>query len=102
MTVKLISVYQLTSSDFPPDVVPCTESQIAYIIKETLHGLVYLHSLHIIHRDLKAANILLTSNGEVKLADFGVSAQLTPEKPYRMTLIGTPYWYAWLYDFSVK
>ena len=61
--------------------------------KETIKALVYLHTeLNIVHRDLKAGNILLTAAGDVRLADFGVSAQLSPIKPACVTLIGTPYW----------
>ena len=71
-----------------------TEDQIALITRETLKGLEYLHSKLIIHRDLKGANILLTNSGDVKLIDFGVSAELKSPDDKRNTLIGTPYWMA--------
>jgi serine/threonine protein kinase len=71
---------------------PFTENQIAYLCKETLRGLAYLHALGKMHRDVKGANILLTDSGEVKLADFGVSAQLTATLGKRRSFIGTPYW----------
>ncbi|KAK9510510.1 hypothetical protein O3M35_005281 [Rhynocoris fuscipes] len=73
---------------------PLTELQIAYMCKETLHGLAYLHSMGKMHRDIKGANILLTDNGDVKLADFGVSAQITATINKRKSFIGTPYWMA--------
>uniref|UniRef100_A0A1B6LQR5 Mitogen-activated protein kinase kinase kinase kinase n=1 Tax=Graphocephala atropunctata TaxID=36148 RepID=A0A1B6LQR5_9HEMI len=73
---------------------PLTEVQIAYMCKETLHGLAYLHSMGKMHRDIKGANILLTENGDVKLADFGVSAQITATINKRKSFIGTPYWMA--------
>jgi len=73
---------------------PLTEPQIAYMCKETLHGLAYLHSMGKMHRDIKGANILLTESGDVKLADFGVSAQITATINKRKSFIGTPYWMA--------
>ncbi|XP_029904190.1 mitogen-activated protein kinase kinase kinase kinase 3-like [Myripristis murdjan] len=73
---------------------PLTESQIAYMTRETLQGLYYLHSRGKMHRDIKGANILLTDNGYVKLADFGVSAQITMTIAKRKSFIGTPYWMA--------
>ncbi|CAH8525383.1 unnamed protein product [Schistosoma turkestanicum] len=73
---------------------PLTEAQIRFISREVLQGLGFLHEKLIIHRDMKAGNILLTLNNEIKLADFGVSAKLADEKQKRFTFIGTPYWMA--------
>ncbi|XP_071802348.1 mitogen-activated protein kinase kinase kinase kinase 5-like isoform X3 [Asterias amurensis] len=70
------------------------EPQIAYVCRETLHGLHYLHTLNMMHRDIKGANILLTDDGDCKLADFGVSAQITQTTMKRKSFIGTPYWMA--------
>ncbi|XP_021363732.1 myosin-IIIb-like isoform X9 [Mizuhopecten yessoensis] len=70
------------------------EKLIAHILGETLKVLVHLHTNHIIHRDIKGHNILITDEGKVKLIDFGVSTTLKSTNDRRRTSVGTPYWMA--------
>ncbi|XP_015269772.1 PREDICTED: myosin-IIIa [Gekko japonicus] len=71
-----------------------SEVLVAYILHEALMGLQHLHKNKTIHRDIKGNNILLTTEGGVKLVDFGVSAQLTSTRLRRNTSVGTPFWMA--------
>ena len=70
------------------------ELEVRAVMASCILGLSHLHSMNNIHRDIKAGNILLTGEGKAKLADFGVSAQLTNSKNMRKTMIGTPFWMA--------
>jgi hypothetical protein len=71
-----------------------TEQHISYVCKEVVRGLRYMHSLAKMHRDIKSDNILLNNKGQVKLADFGYTIQLSHEKEKRKSIVGTPYWMA--------
>ncbi|CCH62453.1 hypothetical protein TBLA_0H01660 [Henningerozyma blattae CBS 6284] len=70
------------------------EIYISVILRELLYALEYIHHDNIIHRDIKAANILINQNGGIKLCDFGIAAKLEFSKPKRQTMAGTPYWMA--------
>ncbi|KAK6642740.1 hypothetical protein RUM43_004242 [Polyplax serrata] len=71
-----------------------TEDHLAYVLRETVEALVYLHANHCMHRDIKGHNILLTESGRVKLVDFGVASHLSATLGKRNTSVGTPYWMA--------
>lgn len=73
---------------------PLAEPEIKCICKQMCEGLEFLHRSFVIHRDLKAGNVLLTLEGDVKLADFGVSAKNSRTRQKRDSFIGTPYWMA--------
>ncbi|XP_029411918.1 nik-related protein kinase isoform X1 [Nannospalax galili] len=93
-------VMELCAAGSVTDIVRMTRNQslkedwIAYICREILQGLAHLHSHRVIHRDIKGQNVLLTHNAEVKLVDFGVSAQVSRTHGRRNSFIGTPYWMA--------
>ncbi|XP_075395342.1 nik-related protein kinase [Tenrec ecaudatus] len=97
---QLWMVMELCAAGSVTDVVRLTrnhslkEAWIAYICREILQGLAHLHAHRVIHRDIKGQNVLLTHNAEVKLVDFGVSAQVSRTNGRRNSFIGTPYWMA--------
>lgn len=70
------------------------EKYIGVVVRELLIALSYIHKQQVIHRDIKAANILITNEGKVQLCDFGVAAQLSAQSVRRNTIVGTPYWMA--------
>nr|XP_051683718.1 nik-related protein kinase isoform X2 [Oryctolagus cuniculus] len=97
---QLWMVMELCAAGSVTDVVRMTRNQslkedwIAYICREILQGLAHLHAHRVIHRDIKGQNVLLTHTAEVKLVDFGVSAQVSRTNGRRNSFIGTPYWMA--------
>lgn len=70
------------------------EGITARVIKYVVHGLAYLHEQKIVHRDVKLANVLIAADGTIKLADFGVSGNITVTQARKSTFVGTPYWMA--------
>jgi len=88
------------------DSIQLTEPQISFVCRETSRALQYIHSLHRIHRDIKSDNVLLSTDGSVKLADFGYAAQLNQKQQKRNTVVGTPYWMAPVlirgHDYGIK
>lgn len=70
------------------------EAEIAFVLREVLKGLKFMHGMKRLHRDIKSDNVLLTENGGVKLADFGFCVELTEDRKKRTTCVGTPYWMA--------
>ncbi|XP_052027291.1 nik-related protein kinase [Apodemus sylvaticus] len=97
---QLWMVMELCAAGSVTDVVRMTRNQslkegwIAYICREILQGLAHLHAHQVIHRDIKGQNVLLTHDAEVKIVDFGVSAQVSRRNGRRNSFIGTPYWMA--------
>jgi len=71
-----------------------TEMQIAKIILEVLKGLKVMHTLGYMHRDIKSENILVNAHGDIKIADFGFTVQLSQDRPKRSSTVGSPYWMA--------
>lgn len=71
-----------------------SEPEIACVLRENLLALKYLHDNKRIHRDIKSDNLLIGSDGSIKLADFGFCTQLSSDQDYRRSVVGTPYWMA--------
>lgn len=70
------------------------EATVAGVVSQVLKGLVFLHQSRRVHRDVKSKNILVSSDGSIKLADFGVAAQLSDTTTKKMSMCGSPYWMA--------
>lgn len=95
-TLWLVMEYMAGGSlkDMVDEVGPFNEDAIAEVMKALCRGLEYIHRERKLHRDIKAANILLTADGDVKLADFGVAGQMTNTLRQRNTYVGSPFWMA--------
>ena len=76
------------------------EPTIAYIMYGVLNGLLYLHKNHKMHRDIKGGNVLVSTTGQIKLADFGITAMLDNTWGRRNTFIGSPYWFVSITSLS--
>ncbi|EAN87292.1 putative protein kinase [Trypanosoma cruzi] len=96
LAMELMDGGKLTDLLIPSEGEPVefTEAQLATLIREVLRALRCLHNARCVHRDVKSDNVLLSSNGEVKLGDFGFATLLTSPGGMRRTLVGTPYWMA--------
>jgi len=70
---------------------PRSEKVVVKYMKQILLGLEYLHNQGVVHRDIKGANMLVTKEGNIKLADFGVAIRLSENDKLESTA-GTPYW----------
>ncbi|XP_014215430.1 neither inactivation nor afterpotential protein C isoform X2 [Copidosoma floridanum] len=70
------------------------EEHIAYILRETIKAVMHLHENNVLHRDIRASNIMLTKEGEIKLVDFGLCRMIKGEMGRRFTCIGSPNWMA--------
>uniref|UniRef100_A0A7S3PEZ7 Protein kinase domain-containing protein n=1 Tax=Aplanochytrium stocchinoi TaxID=215587 RepID=A0A7S3PEZ7_9STRA len=92
MIIELMNGGALTG--YVTNNVKWNEPEIAYVCKQMLQGLSFMHSQHRLHRDIKSDNVLLDLNGEVKLGDFGFAVNLTKDQPTRGSIVGTPYWMA--------
>ncbi|ELP88109.1 serine/threonine protein kinase PAK, putative [Entamoeba invadens IP1] len=92
LVTELMNAGELTNVIDLHQSLPMKEPQIAYVCKQVLQALEYLHSMKIIHRDVKSDNILLHRSGAVKLSNFGFAAILTDKNPTRNSIIGTPFW----------
>ena len=95
-TLWLVMEYMAGGSlkDILDNVGPFNEESVSLVMKSLCKGLEYIHREQKLHRDIKAANILLTSNADVKLADFGVAGQMTNTLRARNTYVGSPFWMA--------